>query len=98
MEKAKRTSPSRILDILEAIILKPDTASAATLSKSLNIPLPTVYRQLETLTEGKFIVLSPAGLFIPGARFRQMIMNSLTYEPEVTRRRAILRKLSGELS
>ena len=97
MEKAKRTSPSRILDILEAIILKPDTASAATLSKSLNIPLPTVYRQLETLTEGKFIVLSPAGLFIPGARFRQMIMNSLTYEAEGTRRRAILRKLSGEL-
>ncbi len=96
-EVSRRTSPKRILDILEAIIQKPETATAAVLSKSLGIPLPTVYRQLETLSEEKFIVLSPAGSYIPGARLRSLVLSSLTYEPEVTRRRAILRKLSGEL-
>ena len=96
-DKSKRTSSKRILDILEAISLKPDATTAAGLSKSLDIPLPTVYRQLETLSEEKYIVLSPSGSFIPGARMRSLVLNSLAYEPQVTRRRAIMRKLSGEL-
>ena len=96
-EKTKRTSPRRILHILEAIIKNPATSTAAMLSKTLDIPLPTVYRQLEILCEENFIILDPSGTYIPGGRFRSMAFESHTAEPAVTRRRAIMRKLSGEL-
>ena len=96
-EKTKRTSPRRVLHILEAIIDNPGTATAAVLSRTLDIPLPTVYRQLEILSEENFIILDPSGTYIPGGRFRSLAFNSHTAEPAVTRRRAIMRKLSGEL-
>lgn len=97
-ERSKRTPQKRILDILEAIIRKPETATPAVLSRSLEIPLPTVYRQLETLSEEKFIALGPTGAYSLGARLRSLVLNSLADEPQVTRRRAIMRKLSGELN
>ncbi len=96
-EKSKRTSPRRILNILEYIIQNPSTATAANLSKALNIPLPTVYRQLEMLNEERFIILDPTGSYIPGAKFRALALNSLASEPLKTRRRAIMRKLASEL-
>lgn len=96
-EKTKRTSPRRILHILEAIINNPTTSTAAMLSKILDIPLPTVYRQLEILSEENFIILDPTGSYIPGSRFRSLAFNSHSAEPSVTRRRAIMRKLAGEL-
>ena len=96
-EKTTRTSPKRILEIIEAVASKPDTATAANLSKSLGIPLATVYRHLETLCEERYIVLSATGAYIPGAKFRSLAINSMVYEPEVTQRRAILRKLSAQL-
>lgn len=96
-EKARRTSQKRILDVLEAVIQKPETASAAMLSQSLGIPLATVYRQLETLSEEKFILSGPMGTYRPGARLRSMVLNCLADEPHVTRRRAVMKKLSDDL-
>ena len=39
-----RTSPKRILNILEEVILDPDNFTAKKVSHKLDIPLPTVYR------------------------------------------------------
>ena len=96
-KKIKRTSPRRILHILEAIIKSQSPSTAAILSKSLDIPLPTVYRQLEILSEENFIILDPTGSYIPGSKFRKMALNSHASEPQVTRRRAIMRQLAGKL-
>lgn len=95
--KTKRTSPRRILEIVEAICMSPHTATASNLAKSLHIPLPTVYRFLDTLSEVGFIAASPSGSLIPGERLRSIVFNSLQCEPSVTRRRAILMWLSNRL-
>lgn len=95
--KVKRTSPRRILEIVEAVCRNPQAATASSLARSLDIPLPTVYRLLDTLSEEQFIATSPSGSFIPGDRLRSIVLNSLQYEPMVTRRRAILRQLSNRL-
>lgn len=93
----KRTSSKRILEVLGAIVEEPNAATAIHLSHTLDIPLPTIYRQLEGLTESKFISLSPSGTFVPGSRLRSLLLNSLSYEPQVSLRRVILEKLSSEL-
>lgn len=95
--KAKRTSPRRILEILEAICHSPQTATPALLAQKLEIPLATIYRLLDALTEEGFIATSPSGNFIPGTRFRSLVLDSLQYEPQITERRAILRRLSDQL-
>ena len=95
--KPKRTSPRRILEIVEAICMNPQMATASNLAKSLQIPLPTVYRFLETLSDDGFIATSPAGSFIPGDRLRSIVFNCLQDEPGVTQRRAILTRLSKRL-
>ena len=95
--KAKRTSPRRILEILEAVCHSPQAATPALLAQTLDIPLPTIYRLLEGLTEEGFLSTSPSGNFIPGTRFRSLVLDSLRFEPQITERRAILRKLSDQL-
>ena len=70
---------------------------SAHLAEELSIPLPTVYRLLNALTEEGFAATAPSGRFIPGPRLRSLVLNSLQYEPNVTERRAILRKLSNQL-
>jgi len=95
--KAKRTSPRRILEVLEAICVDPNNGTAAQLAELLEIPLPTIYRLIETLTEEGFVAPGPANRIIPGVRLRSMILNCLQYEPQVTERRAILRRLSEQL-
>ena len=92
-EKGKRTSPRRILEVLEAICSDPQSATAAQISKRLGIPLPTVYRLIDALIEEGFIASGP----IPGARLRSLVLNALQYEPQVTERRAILKRLSLEM-
>ena len=96
-EKVKRTAPRRILEVVETICMNPQTATASSLAKSLHIPLPTIYRFLDTLGEIGFIATSPSGTFIPGERLRSVVFNTLQYEPGVTRRRAILMRLSERL-
>ena len=95
--KAKRTSPRRIIEIVETICRNPQIATASNLASSLNIPLPTVYRFLDILSEEKFISTDPSGTFVPGDRLRSIVLNSLQYEPRITQRRAILRRLSNRL-
>ena len=51
-----RTSPRRILNILEEIIVDPDNFTAKKISHKLKIPLPTIYRHIETLCEEKYLV------------------------------------------
>ena len=96
-ERAKRTSPRRVLEIVEAICRSPQTATASNLAKSLDIPLPTVYRFLDTLSDDGFIVTGPSGTFMPGDRLRSIVFNCLQDEPRVTQRRAILTRLSKRL-
>lgn len=97
-KKLKRNSPRRILEIMEAICQNPQSANASHLSKALDIPAPTIYRWLDTLCEEGFIAAHASGYYVPGDRFRNMILNSLQYEPKVTERRSILRTLSEKLN
>ena len=96
-ERTKRTSPRRILEVMEAICLSPQTATASNLAKSLHIPLPTVYRFLDTLSEDGFIATGASGTFMPGDRLRSIVFDCLQHEPGVTQRRAILLRLSKRL-
>ncbi|MGB7243735.1 MAG: IclR family transcriptional regulator [Sulfitobacter sp.] len=95
--KTTRNSPRRILEIIEAICLNPESATASGLSTSLNIPAPTIYRWLDALCEERFIAAHASGYYVPGERFRNLTLNSLRYEPNVTVRRSILRGLSVQL-
>ena len=45
-----RTSPRRILNILEEIIVDPDNITAKKIAHKLRIPLPKINRHIETLT------------------------------------------------
>ena len=85
------------MEIMEEICRNPHAATASHLARSLDIPLPTVYRFLDALSEERFIATNPSGSFIPGDRWRSIVLNSLQYEPEVTQRRAILKWLSNRL-
>ncbi|MDB2422885.1 hypothetical protein N9X05_13010 [Paracoccaceae bacterium] len=96
--KTKRNSPRRILEIIEAICLNPESATASGLSQSLNIPAPTIYRWLEALCEERFIAAHASGYYVPGERFRSLTLGSLQHEPGVTVRRSILRKLSEQIN
>ncbi len=96
--KSKRTSPKRILDVLEAVCQNPQAATPAHLAERLNIPLATVYRLLDSLSEDRFIATGPSGNYIPGDRFRAMVLGTMHNEPRVTERRAILRRLSNDLN
>ena len=93
----KRTSSKRILEVLGAVVKEPNAATAIHLSHTLDIPLATIYRQLDALTEEGFITTSPSGTFVPGSNLRSLMLNSLTYEPQVTLRRATLEGLSAAL-
>ena len=97
-QKPTRNSPRRILEIIEAICQNPQSANASHLSKALDIPAPTIYRWLDTLCEEGFIAAHASGYYVPGARFRNMMLTSLQYEPKVTERRSILRSLSEKLN
>ena len=96
--KTKRNSPRRILEIIEAICLNPESATASGLSQSLNIPAPTIYRWLEALCEERFIAAHASGYYVPGERFRSLTLGSLQHEPGVTVRRSILRNLSEQIN
>ena len=97
-KKITRNSPRRILEIIESICLNPEAATATRLSQTLEIPAPTIYRWLDALSEDRFIALAASGHYVPGERFRDLILNSLQYEPNVTIRRSLLRALSEELN
>jgi len=97
-QKPTRNSPRRILEIIEAICQNPQSANASQLSKSLDIPAPTIYRWLDTLCEEGFIAAHTSGYYVPGERFRNMMLTSLQYEPKVTERRSILRSLSEKIN
>lgn len=97
-KKNTRNSPRRILEIIEAICLNPEAATASRLSQTLEIPTPTIYRWLDALSEERFIAPTASGHYVPGERFRDLILNSLQYEPKVTERRSLLRALSEQLN
>ena len=92
-----RTSPRRILNILEIILKDPENYTAKKIANNLKIPLATVYRQLEILCEEKFLVHSNNKTFIPGPKIREIILKSLPYEPNFTLRRSFLRKLTNDI-
>ena len=92
-----RTSPRRILNILEEIIIDPDNFTAKKISHKLNIPLPTIYRHIETLCEEKYLVASGSKKYLPGPKIRNIILKSLPYEPNFTLRRSYLRKLTNDI-
>ena len=92
-----RTSPRRILNILEEIIADPDSFTAKKISHKLNIPLPTIYRHIETLCDEKYLVATSAKKYLPGPKIRNIILKSLPYEPNFTLRRSYLRKLTNDI-
>ena len=87
-----------MLDILKKVVLDPNLATAGRLSEGLDIPLPTVYRHLEALTEEGFIALSPLGAYVPGVHLRTLMLASLRQEPQITLQRVLLKQLSVELN
>ena len=92
-----RTSPKRILNILEEILIDPDNFTAKKVSHKLEIPLATIYRHIDTLCEEKFLVPTSTKKYIPGPKIRNIILNSLPYEPNFTLRRSHLRKLTSDI-
>ena len=92
-----RTSPRRILNILEEIIADPNSFTAKKISHKLNIPLPTIYRHIETLCDEKYLVASSSKKYLPGPKIRNIILKSLPYEPNFTLRRSYLRKLTNDI-
>ena len=92
-----RTSPRRILNILEEIIVDPDNFTAKKIAHKLKIPLPTIYRHIETLCEEKYLVSSNSKSYLPGPKMRNLILKSLPYEPNFTLRRSYLRKLTNDI-
>ena len=92
-----RTSPRRILNILEEIIADPDSFTAKKISHKLNIPLPTIYRHIETLCDEKYLVACSSKKYLPGPKIRNIILKSLPYEPNFTLRRSYLRKLTNDI-
>ena len=96
-DTSSRTSPRIILNILEEIIIDPDNFTAKKIAHKLKIPLPTIYRHIETLCEEKYIVPTGTKKYIPGPKIRNMILNSLPYEPNFTLRRSHLRKLTNDI-
>ena len=96
-DTASRTSPRRILNILEEIIIDPDNFTAKKISHKLKIPLPTIYRHIETLCEEKYLVASNSKKYLPGPKIRNLILKSLPYEPNFTLRRSYLRKLTNDI-
>ena len=92
-----RTSPRRILNILEEVLLDPDNFTAKKISHKLEIPLATVYRYIEILCDERFLIASSNKKYIPGPKIRNIILNSLPYEPNFTLRRSYLRKLTNEI-
>ena len=96
-ETNSRTSPRRILNILEEILVDPDNFTAKKISHKLDIPLPTIYRHIDTLCEERYLVASSGKKYIPGPKIRNIILNSLPYEPNFTLRRSFLRKLTNDI-
>ena len=96
-ETNTRTSPKRILNILEEILINPDNFTAKKISHKLGIPLATIYRHIDTLCEEKYIVPTETKKYIPGPKIRNIILNSLPYEPNFTLRRSHLRKLTNDI-
>ena len=92
-----RTSPRRILNILEEILIDPNNFTAKKISHKLEIPLPTIYRHIETLCEERYLIASGSKKYIPGPKIRSIILNSLPYEPNFTLRRSFLRKLTNDI-
>ena len=92
-----RTSPRRILNIMEEILTDPDNLTAKKISQKLKIPLATVYRQLEILCEERYLIQNVNKTFIPGPKIREIILKSLPYEPKFTLRRSFLRKLTEDI-
>ena len=92
-----RTSPRRILNILEEILIDPDNFTAKKISHKLKIPLATIYRHIETLCEEKYLVPSSSKKYLPGPKIRNIILKSLPYEPNFTLRRSYLRKLTNDI-
>ena len=97
MDNNTRTSPRRILNILEEIIIDPDNFTAKKIAHKLKIPLPTIYRHIETLCEEKYLVASSSKKYLPGPKIRNLILKSLPYEPNFTLRRSYLRKLTNDI-
>ena len=96
-DSANRTSPRRILNILEEIIIDPDNFTAKKISHKLKIPLSTIYRHIETLCEEKYLVSNNSKNYLPGPKIRKIILKSLPYEPNFTLRRSYLRKLTNDI-
>ena len=96
-DSTNRTSPRRILNILEEIIIDPDNFTAKKISHKLKIPLPTIYRHIETLCEEKYLVSNNSKNYLPGPKIRKIILKSLPYEPNFTLRRSYLRKLTNDI-
>ena len=92
-----RTSPRRILNILEEIVIDPNNFTAKKISHKLNIPVPTIYRHIETLCEEKYLVANGSKKYLPGPKIRNIILKSLPYEPNFTLRRSYLRKLTNDI-
>ena len=92
-----RTSPRRILNILEEIIIDPNNFTAKKISHKLKIPLPTIYRHIETLCDEKYLVANGSKKYLPGPKIRNIILKSLPYEPNFTLRRSYLRKLTNDI-
>ena len=92
----KRTPTIRLLEVIEAFCESPYTNISA-ISNQLDIPLPTVYRNIDNLLEAGFLAKDPADRISAGPRLRRLLYNSLARESSLAERRSLLQQLSDSI-
>lgn len=95
-QKGSRTTTLRILEVVEAICVFPGEG-VAELGQKLNIPQPTLYKHIDSLVKAGFLALDPARKITAGVRLRNILFSSLSDEPLVAQRRAIMRDLTNKV-
>ncbi|PWJ11472.1 IclR family transcriptional regulator [Jannaschia seohaensis] len=88
----------RLLLVLEQVAEADGPVTPTEVNAELGLPKPTIHRLFATLLEEGFLQRDMGGrTYLPGPRLRRMSGGVLSASPIQSARKAILRKLSGDL-
>lgn len=95
--RAKGSSISRVLEIVEAVAQADRAPSPADLSFMLDIPKPSMHRLLQQLQADGFLQINMQGLVVPSDRLHKIAMGVIYASRYKAARQAILRHLAKTL-
>ena len=96
MRETNTRTSQKNTNILEEILIDPDNFTAKKISHKLD-SFSNYLQTYDTLCEEKYIIPTGTKKYIPGPKIRNIILNSLPYEPNFTLRRSHLRKLTNDI-